>query len=302
MIESHSYGKETTSGNPLFDKKIMIIGAGGQVGSEFVRLLKKTSYHFFAYTRKELDITDHERVSSIVKQVMPDVIMNCAAYTDVHEAEREPALAFEVNASAVKRLAQVARQVGASLVNFSTNYVFDGEADVPYAEDAEPNPVNSYGRSKLAGEQVIRQALDKHYIIRTSWIYGLSGDNYLVNLLQAAESQETITIMDVQISSPTYTEDLVFAVMRLLETDQFGTYHMTNSGSCSRYEFASTIMDLAGINKNLKRIIPDHQLARRPAFSVLDHKRIKEVGITPRHWKEALSDCMTAKSGSENGE
>ncbi|MBF0705364.1 dTDP-4-dehydrorhamnose reductase [Alkalihalobacillus hwajinpoensis] len=300
MMDIHEIKQAESFDQPV--KKIMVLGAGGQVGKEFVRVLRTLPYEVFFYTRNELDITQYDSVLKKCKEVMPNIIVNCAAYTNVDQAEWEQELVFEVNENAVKRLAEVTREINAELVHISTNYVFDGESRVPYTEDDLPNPVNIYGRSKLAGENAIKKTLEAHYIIRTSWVYGCAGDNYFVNLLEAAKIQETIGIVDVQVSSPTYTEDLVYTVVKLMETKKFGTYHMTNSGSCSRYEFASAVLELAGKEKKLERIIPDQLMAKRPAYSVLNHEQLRRAGMAPRRWKEALSACMTAKMGDINGD
>ncbi|WP_053216160.1 dTDP-4-dehydrorhamnose reductase [Guptibacillus hwajinpoensis] len=296
-----SRGGATKEANSI-TKKLMIIGAGGQVGLEFVRLLKGSSHQVFSYTREDLDITDYEKVSNLLNHVRPDVIVNCAAFTSVDEAEREQDRAFQINAHATKWLAEETRRINASLVFLSTNYVFNGEADLPYSEDDREDPINAYGRSKLAGEEFVRQTLNNYFIIRTSWVYGWSGQNYFLNFLDATETKETIGVVDVQISSPTYTEDLVHIVMKLVETDQFGTYHVTNRGSCSRYEFAKAILDIGAISSKLEKIAPDYQMASRPAYSVLKHKRLNQAGMTPRHWKEALVACMTVESEDHDGE
>ena len=279
----------------------MVTGAGGQVGSQFSSVLNSLPYDVFSYTKENLDLTNYDAVSNEVARCHPDIIINCAALTDVDRAEHNEKHAYTINAYAAKHLADEARQIGAKLVYLSTNYLFDGNGHVPYKEGDTPAPINIYGQSKFLGELFIKRAMNDYFIIRTSWIFGLSGDNFYRNVLSDLQQGVPIKIAGTQISSPTYSEDLVSITIKLMESKRFGTYHVTNSGACTRYEFAEAILNLANCEGILQRVEASSQSAMRPAFSVLAHKELHFLKIKPRHWKEALSDCMSAKSGVSDG-
>lgn len=279
----------------------MITGAGGQVGSQFSRMLNSLLYEVFSYTKEQLDLTNYDAVSHEVARCHPDIIINCAALTDVDQAEHNEKQAYTINAYAAKHLADEARQIGSKLVYLSTNYLFDGNEDVPYREGDTPAPINIYGQSKLLGEQFIKRAMNDYFIIRTSWIFGLSGDNFYRNLLSDLQKGVPIKIAGAQTSSPTYSEDLVSITIKVMETERFGTYHVTNSGACTRYEFAKAILKLANCEGVLQTVEAPSQSAMRPSFSVLAHQELSSLGIKPRHWKEALSECMSSKSGVSDG-
>ena len=282
-------------------KKVMITGAGGQVGSQFSSVLNSLPYDVFSYTREQLDLTNYNAVSQEVARCHPDIIINCAALTDVDRAEHNEKQAYTINAYAAKHLADEARQIGAKLVYLSTNYLFDGNGDVPYKEGDTPAPINIYGQSKLLGEQFIKRAMKDYFIVRTSWIFGLTGKNFFHYVLAASQQKLPIHIVGAQISSPTYSDDLVSITTKLMETENFGTYHVTNSGTCTRYEFAEAILNLANYEGILQKVDTSSQSAMRPAFSVLAHQELHSLRIKPRHWKEALSDCMSLKSGVSDG-
>ena len=225
-------------------------------------------------------------------------MINTAAYVKVDECENRVEKAFQVNAFAVRNLAQVCGELGCTLVHFSTDYVFDGMLGIPYTESDLPNPLNVYGASKLAGEYFVRNSMERYFIIRTAGLYGSGGagskgENFVKTMLDLADKDQPVQVVDDQILTPTYTRDLAQAVVKLLPPRKYGLYHITNQGQCSWYEFAGTIFDRTGLDPELS-IISSQELggeARRPGYSVLDNTKVMAVlgeGLPP--WEEALTD------------
>lgn len=277
-------------------KTLLILGSGGQVGSELIHSIENLSYRVIAFTKEQLNITDYASVETIIERIEPDVIVNCAAVTNVDWAEVNPAHALEINTCAVKRLAEIGQRLDAVFVQLSTNYVFNGIAKVPYLEGDDPGPINIYGETKLRAERYIQQTLSKYFIIRTSWVFGLQHENFLTNFLAKARAKTLVGVIDNQISSPTYALDLVNTIMKLIETDRYGLYHVTNTGSCTRLEFAEAILNLSEMKTELCPVNSTQQVAKRPSYSVLGHQELNEAGITPlRHWKDALESCVSVK-------
>lgn len=275
--------------------KYVVLGAGGQLGQDFKKWFEMRGCDYKAFRREELDITDFEKVREVLTALKPDVIINCAAYNRVDAAEQEREEAFLVNAEAVGNLARVSKAIGAVLIHFSTDYVFDGRKREPYTTDDLPNPINRYGESKLEGEQLLAAETDRYFLIRVSWVFGKGNVNFARKVLQWASKNERLRIVDDQISSPSYTKDLVEASLELLSSARFGLYHMSNSGFCSRYEWASEILRLAGwkgvIERAKSREFPT--AAVRPEFSALDNSLLEEtIGRGLPHWKEATRQFM----------
>lgn len=271
-------------------KRIVITGGRGQLGIELMHLLH-TDYHVFAPSKQELDITQKRQVEQYIEDVKPYAIIHAAAFTKVDEAEIDPSMPILVNAVGTRFLATAAEQVGARMLYISTDYVFDGAQASPYAEEDFPSPINVYGLSKLAGEKFVAGICSRYTIIRTSWLYGRSRNNFVVNVVEMAKQGRKIRMIEDQIGSPTNTEDVAKCIKHLLRIDSHGIYHASNEGSCSRYEFASAIVKFMGIKST---IIPCKSedfpiLARRPRNSVLISRR----GLPAmRHWKSALQDYM----------
>ena len=271
--------------------KVMLTGANGQLGQELVCQLKATSFSVFSFTKTELDITDELKVQKVVGEIQPDVIINAAAFTKVDLAESEETLAYNINGFAQRNLAVAAEKVGAKICYVSTDYVFDGTGEVPYKEYDECNPLGVYGKSKYIGEQLTQSLSSKYFIVRTSWVYGEYGSNFVKTMLKLAETRNELGVVQDQIGSPTYTVDLAEFIIKLINTDKFGIYHCTNSGSCSWYEFAKAIFEELELRIKVNPLKTEQYPtpAERPHYSVLDNMSLQINGFTPiRHWRESL--------------
>ncbi|MEK5206067.1 dTDP-4-dehydrorhamnose reductase [Psychrobacillus sp. FSL H8-0510] len=275
--------------------KVMLTGANGQLGQELVDQFKATSFSIFAFTKTELDITDELKVQKVVGEIQPDVIINTAAFTKVDLAESEEYLAYNINGYAQRNLAVAAEKVGAKICYVSTDYVFDGTGEVPYKEYDECKPLGVYGKSKYIGEKLTQSLSSKYFIVRTSWVYGEYGSNFVKTMLKLAETRNELGVVHDQIGSPTYTVDLAEFIIKLIKTDKFGIYHCTNSGSCSWYEFAKAIFEETGKNIKLNALTTDQYPtpAKRPQYSALDNMALNINGFSSmRHWREGLSSFL----------
>ncbi|TFW01498.1 dTDP-4-dehydrorhamnose reductase [Oxalobacteraceae bacterium OM1] len=295
--------------------KILLTGRNGQVGYELERSLQCLG-DVVAFDRAGLDLADADAVRRTVREVQPTLIVNAAAYTAVDQAEREPELAMRVNGIAPGILAEEADALGAALVHYSTDYVFDGTQAQPYREDSVPNPQNAYGRSKLAGEQAIAAASIPHLIFRTSWVYGLRGKNFLLTMQRLARERNELRVVDDQVGAPTWCRTIadatVHAVAMLrkrgseteldfdLWREQGGLYHLAAKGQTSWYGFAQTIVAHRSLEAKptvMPAVTPirtqDYPLpARRPANSVLDCSRFTQTFCNLPDWKQALHLCL----------
>lgn len=275
--------------------KIMVTGANGQLGQELVKQLSYSQHELYAFTKQELDITNIEQVTTICNNVQPDIIINAAAYTNVDGAETNRELAFQVNAIGQRNLAVAAEKIRAKICYISTDYVFNGQADSPYNEYMNVEPLGVYGQSKYTGEFLTQTLSTKYFIVRTAWVYGEFGPNFVKTMLRLAEEKTEIGVVHDQIGSPTYTVDLAEFLIELLQTEKYGIYHCTNSGICSWYEFAKEIFSIANKNVNVNPLTSEQfpRPAKRPAYSVLGDLALKVNGFTPRrHWKEALYEYI----------
>lgn len=273
-------------------KRILITGGSGQLGNELIRQLRR-SYHVFAPTRNELDITQKSQVEQYIADVRPYAIIHAAAYTHVDSAEIDPSMPILVNAVGTKFIATAAESIGARLLFISSDYVFDGMQQSPYAEEDIPSPINVYGLSKLAGERFVASICSRYSIVRSSWIYGgrIDSDNFVAKIIRMTKQGKKVRIIDDQIGSPTNVRDLAKFIMHLLQIDAHGIYHASNEGSCSWYEFAAAIIKMKGLNPVIVPCRSDEfpVLARRPKYSALVSRR----GMPPmRHWKSALQEYM----------
>ncbi|GAF21885.1 dTDP-4-dehydrorhamnose reductase [Bacillus sp. JCM 19047] len=282
--------------------KLLVTGAGGQLGSAILALATSQQIPCIGLTRGELDITDVRKVESVLTTIQPDVIIHCAAYTQVDQAEEDEMEAYRVNAAGTRNLCVVAEQLAAVFVYVSTDYVFDGSAKEPIDEWTPPAPLGVYGRSKLAGEQAVQQFHSKFFIVRTSWVFGHRGKNFVKTMLALAEKESPCHVVDDQIGSPTYAPDLAEMLFALIGTKRYGIYHVSNSGSCSWYEFAHEIFMKQGVPELVKpcATIDYPTVASRPAYSVFAHKNLQLNQFPPmRHWREAIHaflDCEKDKS------
>lgn len=279
---------------------IIITGAGGMLGRDLVRTLNK-EIEIVPLTRQDLDITEQVPVEEALDRFQPSVLINAAAYTGVDDCETNEADAFLVNADAVGALAMLCRERNIFFVHFSTDYVFDGLKANPYTEEDEPHPLNAYGRSKLAGEAALAKEKGRYLLIRTSWLYGSNGQNFVDKMLEKAAEIELgrlpeLRVVNDQAGSPTYTVDLARCVEYLLKEGAEGTFHVCNSGRCSWYEFAREILARSGQGTIPVREISSkdlHRAAKRPAFSALSNGRLEQTyGFRMRPWQDALDEYL----------
>lgn len=288
--------------------KVLVTGANGQLGCEVRRVAReRLQVCEFVFTDvAELDITDAAAVMDFVRQQGVDVIVNCAAYTNVDLAETEEERARLINATAVGYLAQAAREQGALLVHVSTDYVFGGGGNEPYVEGAPTCPLCAYGRTKLEGEMAIAASGCRYIILRTAWLYSVHGRNFVKTMLRLMRERESLQVVFDQVGSPTYAGDLADAIGQIIAAqpgdDQVGIFHFTNEGVCSWYDFAVAIGELAGMACRVRpcRSWEFSSQVRRPAFSVLDKAKIKRVfGMQIPHWRVSLEACVRRLLSSE---
>lgn len=274
--------------------KILITGSNGMLGHDLIETLKD-NHDLILTTSKTLDITDNEKVMDFICDVKPDLVINAAAYTNVDGCEENQKLAFSVNGDGVRNLALACREVDCPLVHISTDYIFNGKNTRPWVEDDEIGPISIYGKSKLKGEEAILEILDKYYIIRTAWLYGLNGGNFPKTMLELAKNHSEITVVYDEVGTPTYTSDLAEAIGKLIETDYYGVYHITNSGNCSWCEFARFIFKTAKVDVKVVPVTAAEfaRPAPRPHYSVLENKKWVENGFEPlRDYKDAAKEYI----------
>ncbi len=272
--------------------KYLVTGAQGQLGTELSKILERKGADFVGYGSRKMDITDYDAVTNKVNEVKPDVIFHCAAYTAVDLAEDEGKEAnWKINVDGTRNVAKAAKNAGAILVYISTDYVFDGQKQSEYQVDDQTNPQTEYGRAKLAGEEAIREIMDKYYIIRTSWVFGQYGKNFVFTMLRLAKTHDTLTVVNDQVGRPTWTytlaEFMIYAVEHQIE---FGTYQLSNDGSCTWYEFAKEILKNQDVMVVPVASAQFPQKAVRPKHSVMNLSRVKKTGFKISNWKQALEN------------
>lgn len=277
--------------------KVLVTGAQGQLGNDVVRIFTDAKHVVIGLGKKGLDITDLNCCLNIVKELKPDCIIHCAAYTAVDSAESDIDQAFRINAMGARNLAVAAESVGSKLIFISTDYVFNGQAESPYVEYDQPDPRTVYGKSKLAGEVLIQTLCSKWFVVRTSWVFGLQGNNFVKTMLRLGQEKPNLSVVNDQKGSPTYTIDLANFLLELAATDNYGIYHASNQGACTWYEFTQAIFEEA---TNILEIDIKAELsacttaefprpAPRPMNSVLDHMSIRINGFTDLpDWQDAL--------------
>ncbi len=284
-------------------KRIMITGASGQLGLALFQLLKSQSQYELLRTDvftsddkaiQALDIANELEVKAYIEKNMPEIIINCAAFTAVDLCESQEDKAYQINALGPKNLANAAESINAKLVHVSTDYVFDGMAFEPYEEDFQTNPISAYGRTKQAGDVFVRANCSKFFILRTAWVYG-EGKNFVKTMLRLAETNSKVRVVADQYGTPTSALELARAIIFLMETDSFGIYHATCEGSTTWYGFAQTIFQEAGIDITVEPISTSEYPtpAKRPMYSVLDNKALRERhGYYMKDWKEAFQEYL----------
>jgi len=272
----------------------IVFGSKGQLGRDLCARFRRDG-EVFAADLPEVDIADFGAVEEFMREARPDLVINAAAYTDVEAAEDDPVSAFRVNETGAGNIARASARAGAPVVYYSTDFVFDGIKRAPYAPDDAPAPLCVYAKSKLAGEEATRENNDRHCIIRTAWLYGPGGNNFVEKILRAAQTRPSLPVVEDEVGSPTYTLDLAEATAALASAGAIGTFHVVNSGSCSRYEFARKIVELAGLDTRVEPCSAGAfpVKAKRPLYSVLSNEKYETLtGKTMRGWQEALASYI----------
>lgn len=279
---------------------ILITGANGQLGNEFRRLGKGSVNHYIYTDAEDLDITCFSDIQTFFRQNKIDVVINCAAYTNVDLAEANEDTACKVNQEAVKNLSTVCKERDIFFIHISTDYVFDGTSPEPYTESNPTNPQNGYGRTKLKGEKAVEESGCRFLIFRTSWLYSVWGKNFVKTILRLLDERETLSVVFDQAGTPTYAGDLAEAIFQIVEKEQYkgkeGLYHYSNEGVCSWYDFAQEIARLSGAQKC--KVLPCRSsefpsVVKRPAYSVLDKTKVRKTfKIKIPYWRDSLKKCL----------
>ncbi|ACX68010.1 dTDP-4-dehydrorhamnose reductase [Paenibacillus sp. Y412MC10] len=277
--------------------KVLVTGAQGQLGKDVVSIFKGSKHDVLGCGRNELDINNLEQCHKIIKEYQPDCIIHCAAYTAVDAAESDSDQAYQINAIGTRNLAIAAESVGSKLIYISSDYVFNGRSDYPYVEYDRTDPQSVYGKSKLAGEILTQTLCSKWFIVRTSWAFGLNGNNFVKTMLRLGQERTSLQVVNDQKGSPTFTIDLASFLLELADTEKYGVYHASNQGECTWYEFTQAIFQEARkelglpIKAELSPCTTDQfpRAAPRPANSVLEHMSIRTNGFADLpHWQDAL--------------
>ncbi len=278
--------------------RILITGNRGQLGTALQAAL--TFHDIIGFDLPEVDISDEAATCTAVHDYRPDVVIHCAAYTNVDGCARDPELAYRANALGTQHVALAAASIDARLVHISTNEVFSGELTTGYEEWMPLSPRNAYGQSKAAAEIFVRSTLPQHYIVRTAWLYAPGGRNFIHAILQRARETGEVRVVTDEVGNPTYVSDLALAIGQLIESDHYGTFHFTNAGACSRWAFANEILRLAGLAETVRNVPILSSSFQRPSspppFGALHNIAGAGIGITLRSWQDALADYLSAEA------
>ena len=272
--------------------KVLVTGVKGQLGFDVMNELQTRGIEAVGVDIEEMDITDSLSVKKVITQAAPDVVIHCAAYTAVDAAEENEAVCRKVNADGTENIAKVCRMLDCKMIYISTDYVFDGKGTRPWEPDDERHPLNVYGQTKYEGELAVQKNLTKYFIVRIAWVFGKNGKNFIRTMLNLAKTHDTITVVNDQFGSPTYTYDLAKLLVDMTESDKYGIYHATNEGICSWYEFACEIFKQAGVNVNVIPVTAaEYQAkAKRPENSRMSKSKLTENGFERLpSWQDALS-------------
>lgn len=273
--------------------KVLVTGANGMLGQDLCPILEDNGYEVIETDIQNLDITNSKMVEKVFLEEKPDYVIHCAAYTNVDKAEEDLETARLINAKGTENIAKACKNIDATLVYISTDYVFNGNGDKPYLPSDKTAPLNNYGLTKLEGEEAVKNILEKYYICRTSWLYGHHGKNFVETMISLADKSE-LKVVDDQVGCPTWTVELANAIVKIIENKPFGIYHTCGSNSTSWYRFAKEIFSQMGLNVNLKPCATDEfpRPAKRPAYSIMENN-----GIC-RDWKCALKDYLALRPES----
>ena len=279
--------------------KIVVTGFTGQLGYDVVQQGLALGLNMIGISSKDLDITDQEKVFEYIKEIKPEAIIHCAAYTAVDKAEDNKDMCWNVNVEGTKNLAKAAKHMDAKFIYISTDYVFDGKGELPFKETDEPNPVGYYGLTKHEGEEVIKQLLDKWFIVRISWVFGINGNNFIKTMLRLAESKNELNVVGDQIGSPAYTVDVARLLIDIIQSDKYGIYHATNEGFCSWSEFAKEIFSQVDADVKVHSIATEDYPTRavRPKNSRMSKRNLVENSFIPLPpWQDAVKRYLNELS------
>lgn len=271
--------------------RVLVTGAAGQLGYDVAEQLKSCGILHLAVDRDDFDLTNRESTFDFVQAFKPDTVIHCAAYTAVDRAEEDSANCCKINIDGTQNLIDACKDLDVKFVYISTDYVFDGEKEEPYEVDDMPNPQTVYGQTKLEGENRVCRSIAKHFIIRTAWVFGSNGNNFVKTMLRLGAERDTLSVVCDQFGSPTYTKDLATLIADIIQTERYGTYHATNEGFCSWADFAKEIMQLSGLNARVSPIASSEYpaKAKRPKNSRLSKQKLLDNGFNPLpHWTNAL--------------
>lgn len=272
--------------------KVLVTGVKGQLGYDVVRELEARGIEAVGVDIEEMDITDAVSVETVIGGAAPDAVIHCAAYTAVDAAEDNGEACTKVNVDGTRNIAQVCKQLDIKMLYISTDYVFDGTGERPWEPEDERNPQSVYGRTKYEGEVAVQEILDKYFIVRIAWVFGINGKNFVRTMLKLAETRDSLTVVNDQFGSPTYTYDLSKLLVDMIQTEKYGMYHATNEGICSWYEFACAIFKEAGIAMEVRPVSSEEYgaKAKRPANSRMSKDKLTEMGFDRLPtWQDALS-------------
>jgi dTDP-4-dehydrorhamnose reductase len=289
--------------------RVVLIGANGQLGTDMKRVFQDAGDTVFPYVHAQLDVCSEARIAEVLAETKPDLVLNTAAYHRVEECEKKSELAFQVNGTAAMNLAIACQKAGATLVHFSTDYVFGGyDRNTPYEETDRPAPLNVYGASKVLGEYLIPDYTDRYFVLRVCGLYGVAGSsgkggNFVETMLKKGLAGDAIRVVDDQVLTPTYTVDLAEAVRKLVLTRKFGLYHLSSEGECSWYEFTRHIFASAGIEAKLSPVKSTEFASpvKRPSYSVLSKAKVRALGVSLPSWKDALPRYLKQRAEKPSG-
>jgi dTDP-4-dehydrorhamnose reductase len=282
--------------------KLLVTGAAGMLGRDVMLAAGNAGHDVVGFGRAELDITDPAALAKKFDLERPDVVINCAAWTDVDGAEAEEEAALAVNGTGAGNVAAAAAEVGASVVYVSSDYLFDGAKGAPYVESDQPAPLSAYGRTKLAGEEATVAANKRHFVVRSAWLFGIAGPNFVETMLRLAGSGNEVLVVRDQVGSPTYTWHLAYGIVRLIEGIEFGIHHMAAAGQCSWYEFAREIFEQAKVECKVLSITTEEfgRPAPRPPFSALTSQR--EHAIRLPSWQDGLAGYLAQRQAEREAQ
>lgn len=272
--------------------KVLVTGVKGQLGYDVVNELTKRGHIAIGTDIEEMDITDAGSVDKVIKESAPDAVVHCAAYTAVDAAEDNVDLCRKINAEGTQNIANVCKELDIKMVYISTDYVFDGEGERPWEPDDNRTPLNVYGQTKYEGELAVENTLDKFFIVRIAWVFGVNGKNFIKTMLNLGKTRDSLTVVNDQFGSPTYTYDLAKLLVDMVETDKYGIYHATNEGICTWYEFACEIFKQAGMDIKVSPVLASEYpaKAKRPSNSRMSKEKLTENGFEKLPtWQDALA-------------